>query len=121
LRASPCKWISRDETGRPSCVHGPAVKHDHWACPKKDREHNARYMAANREKVLEKRRSFYQDNLEMERERNRRWHKANPERVRENNARNNPRIVKVGQYYVGMAPTVEQAQQLNAETRARFA
>ena len=41
MRRSPCKWVSWDEDGRPSCVHGPAFKRtDYHVC-------RLKHLAAN--------------------------------------------------------------------------
>lgn len=39
-----CKWVSRDDTGRPSCEHGRAHKAgDRWRCPHKALVNNRKY------------------------------------------------------------------------------
>lgn len=44
MRRSPCKWIDRDEDGRPSCEHGPAFKAgDRWRCRQKHMANVQRY------------------------------------------------------------------------------
>ena len=43
-RRSPCKWIARDDEGRPRCEHGWAVRTgSQWRCPDKRRAAIRRY------------------------------------------------------------------------------
>jgi hypothetical protein len=45
VRQSPCKWVSRDEEGRPSCEHGPAQKRGNgsYGCREKKRVNQLNY------------------------------------------------------------------------------
>lgn len=39
-----CKWLSRDESGRPSCEHGPAIAAGKWwRCREKHYQSCLRY------------------------------------------------------------------------------
>lgn len=50
MRQSPCKWLERDETGRPRCEHGWAYKmsRGRWGCPKSRAETLRRYDSSEK-------------------------------------------------------------------------
>ncbi len=44
MRGSPCKWLERDDEGRPRCEHGWAIKTGTaWYCRSKKLEADRRY------------------------------------------------------------------------------
>ena len=49
MRQSPCKWLSRDRDGRPSCEHGTAIKQGKWwSCRLRKLEADRRYAATEK-------------------------------------------------------------------------
>lgn len=50
--ATRCKWIARDDEGRPKCEHGWAKKTgDKWRCPEKRHASIAKYNQTEKRKV----------------------------------------------------------------------
>lgn len=77
-RRSPCKWIARDDEGRPKCEHGWAQRRGvGWRCPLKTREANARYRRS--EKGKERRLRWQRSPLAHEHKR--RWNQSAVARV----------------------------------------
>lgn len=51
-RLSPCKWIDRDDHGRPRCEHGWAHRDGNfWGCPRKHTDRTRRYRATEAGRV----------------------------------------------------------------------
>lgn len=51
-----CKWIDRDDTGRPRCEHGWAISAGpRWNCPEKARDNLRRYRATSKGRETQRR------------------------------------------------------------------
>jgi len=65
MRLSPCKWIERDETGRPRCEHGWAYGAcGRWRCPEKTRVTQRKYEDSA--KGVESRREYNKTEARIE-------------------------------------------------------
>lgn len=78
-RRSPCKWIARDDEGRPKCEHGWAVSRGRsgWRCPLKARETNARYRRTDKGRA----RQLRWQHSPLAHEHKRRWNRSAASRV----------------------------------------